>query len=704
MQLCLPGGLLTEPIAGQGFRRVEESMAKYSSESIRNITFIGGSDAGKTSLVDALLFKAGIASRLGKIDDETSLSDFDPDEKSKKHSLNLSVLHLNHQKKELNLLDSPGYPDFIGEAISSLYAAETALISINAFNGIVYNTRRMWDEATERGLAKVISINKLDMENIEWDVLISNIKEIFGQNCQPVMLPDATGSNLSTVVNCLFDADSAPDAIKDAAEEASLSAVESLVENDDALMEKYLEGETISPDEVKKLLKLAIREGTFVPILCTSVEKDLGVDLVLDFLAEYTPSPLDGPFRKAKVGDDEIVLDPREFTNPSAFVFKSVTDPYVGKLNYVRVFTGSLPADSMFYNVRTEKTEKIGTLLRCQGKETEGVQEAVAGDIVVVPKVETLEVSDTLCNDKNKVTLAEMVHPQPMVALAVTPKSRNDEQKISTALKKLNAEDPTFNAERDAQTGEMVTTGISMLHLETMLSRLKSRFKVEVETKLPKVPFRETIQASADGHHKHKKQTGGHGQYGEVYLTLDPVERGEGFVFSDEIVGGVIPRQYIPAVEKGIRELLENGILAGYPIVDVKSRVYDGSYHDVDSSEASFKMAAAKAFRDAFEKAKPVLLEPVVIVEVSVPSRFMGDITSDLNGRGARIQGMDAMGDLQIIKALAPLREVQRYSTELRSLTAGEGSYTLTFSHYDPMPAQKAEEIIAQSKKDEEDG
>ncbi len=679
-------------------------MAKYSSESLRNITVIGGSDSGKTSLVDALLFKAGVASRLGKIDDETSLSDFDPDEKAKKHSLNLSVLHLNHKKAEMNLLDAPGYPDFIGEAISSLYAAETALISINAFNGIVYNTRRMWDEATERRLAKVIVINKLDMENIEWDTLIGSIRETFGQHCQPIMLPDATGSNLSAVANCLFDPGSAPDAIKDAAEEASLAAIESLVENDDALMEKYLEGETISPDEVKNLLKVGIREGTFVPILCASVEKDLGVDLILDFLAEYTPSPLDGPFRKAKVGDDEVVLDPREFTNPSAFVFKSVTDPYVGKLNYVRVFTGGLPADSMFYNVRTEKTEKIGTLLRSQGKETESVQEAVAGDIVVIPKVETLEVSDTLCNDKNKLVFDDMVHPQPMVALAVTPKSRADEQKISTALKKLNAEDPTFSADRDPQTAEMVTMGISMLHLETMLGRLKSRFKVEVETKLPKVPFRETIQTAADGHHKHKKQTGGHGQYGEVYLTLEPVERGEGFVFSDEIVGGVIPRQYIPAVEKGIRETLDKGILAGYPVVDIKARITDGSYHDVDSSEASFKMAAAKAFRDAFASAKPVLLEPVVLIEVSVPSRFMGDITSDLNGRGARIQGMDAMGDLQIIKALAPLREVQRYSTELRSLTAGEGSYTLTFSHYDPMPAQKAESIIAQDKKDDDEG
>jgi elongation factor G len=437
--------------------------------------------------------------------------------------------------------------------------------------------------------------------------------------------------------------------------------------------------------------------------LCASVENDLGVGEILDFLAEFLPSPMEGPFRTGKKDDAEVTLDPSEFKEPAAFVFKSVTDPYVGKLNYVRIYTGALNTDSSFYNTRTEKAEKIGTLLRCQGKETEGIEATVPGDIVVIPKVETLELSDTLCSDKCKVVLPRMEHPQPMVSLAVKPKSRNDEQKISTVLKKLNNEDPTFLADRDAQTGEMVVTGISMLHLETTLGRMKSRFKVDVETSLPKVPYRETIQQSAEGHHKHKKQTGGHGQYGEVYLVLEPVERGEGFVFSDEIVGGVIPRQYIPAVEKGARETIAQGILAGYPVVDVKLRLVDGSYHDVDSSEASFKMAASKAFKDAFEKARPVLLEPIVLVEVSVPSRFMGDITSDLNGRGARIQGMDSMGDLQIIKALVPLREVQKYSTELRSITAGEGSYLLSFSHYDLVPGSKAEAIIAQSKKGEEE-
>jgi elongation factor G len=678
-------------------------MAKYASEDIRNITFIGGSDSGKTSLVDALLFKSGAATRLGKVDDETSLSDFDPDEKSKKHSLSLSLLYATHMKKQINILDTPGYPDFIGDAISSLYAAETAVIAINAFNGIVYNTRRMWDEATRLGLAKVITINKLDIENIEWDTLLDNIKDAFGQHCHPVIIPDGTGQNLSTLVNCLFEAESAPDSIKDAAEEACLTATETLVESNDELMEKYLEGEKIGKDEIKGLLRTAIREGTFVPILCTCVEKDLGVGEILDFVAEFAPSPIEGPFRKALKDEEEILLDPKEYTEPVATVFKSITDPYVGKLNYVRVLTGNLSVDSVFYNSRTEKTEKIGTLLRSQGKETESIPEGVAGDIVVIPKVETLELSDSLCLEKSKITIAPMEHPLPMVSLAVTPKSRNDEQKISTALRKLNNEDPTFNAGRDATTGEMVVTGISMLHLETLLRRLKTRFKVDVETKLPKVAYRETIRKAAEGHHKHRKQTGGHGQYAEVKLILEPVERGEGFVFSDEIVGGVIPRQYIPAVEKGIREILDQGILAGYPVVDAKARIIDGSYHDVDSSEASFKMAAAKAFRDAFGNAGPVLLEPVVFVDVAIPSRFMGDVNGDLNSRGARIQGMDSMGDLQTIKALVPLREVQQYSTELRSITSGEGSYTITFSHYDPVPSQKVAAIIAQSKKDDEE-
>jgi len=679
-------------------------MAKYSAEDIRNITLIGGSDSGKTSLVDALLFKGGATNRLGKIDDDSSLSDFDPDEKAKKHSLNLSVLHLSHNKKELYLLDAPGYPDFIGEAISTLYASELALVCVNAFNGVLYNTRRLWDEATNLGLARAIVVNKLDLDNVDWDSLIGSIKEAFGQNCQPIMIPDGTGAELTSITDILFKADTAPEANKDAAEETSMEAVESLVEADDALMEKYLEGDPISPDELRVLLKKGIAAGTFIPIFCTSVEKDLGVAELLDFVAEYAPAPTDGPFRKAYKGEEEIVLDPGAVTDPVAFVFKSVTDPYVGKLNYVRIFSGGLSSDSLFYNPRTEKTEKIGTLLRCQGKETEGITESMPGDIVVIPKVETLELSDTLCSEKSHLVMKSMEHPQPMVSLAVTPKSRNDEQKISSAIRKLDAEDATFKAERDQQTGELVVTGVSMLHLETMLARMKTRFKVEVETSLPKVPFRETIQSSSEGHHKHKKQTGGHGQYGEVKLILEPVERGEGFIFSDEIVGGVIPRQYIPAVEKGIREILDAGIIAGYPVVDVKSRIIDGSYHDVDSSEASFKVAAAKAFRDAFEKSKPVLLEPIVLMEVTIPSRFMGDISSDLNGRGARIQGMDSIGDLQIIKALAPLREVQKYSTELRSLTAGEGSYSVTFSHYDLVPSSKVDAIIAQSKKGEDEG
>jgi elongation factor G len=679
-------------------------MAKYSAEDCRNIAFVGGSDSGKTSLVDALLFKGGAVTRIGKIDDGTSVSDYDPEEKEKKQSLNLAIMHLNHNKREVVLLDTPGYPDFIGEAISALYASETAIVNVNAFNGIVYNTRKLWEEATKLDLAKVVIVNKVDMENVVWDELIENLKKFFGDNLFPVFLPDTTGGGVSFIADCLGGPGKAPDSMKDRVEEARVALVESLVEQDETLMEKYLEGEEIALEDLENLLRIAIRERTIVPILCTSQEKDLGVAETLNFLTEYLPSPMDGLYRTARKGEEEITLNPKEITDPVGFIFKSVTDPYVGKMNYIRMYTGSIAAGQTVYNPRTEKGEKIGNLFRPQGKELEPVQgETVVGEIVVFTKIESLENSDTITSEKSGFVVPDMVMPQPMVSLAVSAKSRNDEQKLGTALRKLDTEDPTFIAERDTQTGEMIMTGISMLHLEVIIGRMKSRYKVEVHTRLPKVPLQETIQGTSEGHHKHKKQTGGHGQYGEVKMIIEPTERGAGFDFQDKIVGGVIPKQYIPAVEKGIREVLDKGVIAGYPIVDVRTRIVDGSYHDVDSSEASFKIAGTKAFKNAFMNARPVLLEPIVNIEVSVPGRFMGDINSDLNGRRGRIQGMDAIGDLQIIKAQVPLQEIQTYSTDLRSITAGEGSYTIEFSHYDLVPHKIAEDYIARFKGDEDE-
>ncbi len=679
-------------------------MAKYSTEELRNIALVGGTDAGKTSLVDALLFKSGAVTRIGKIDDGSSVSDYDAEEKEKVHSLNLSIMHLNHNKKRINLLDAPGYPDFIGEAVSALYASETAVISVNVFNGIVTNTRKLWEESGKQNLARVIIVNKIDMENANWDGLIKNLRTFFGDNLYPVFLPDATGGAVSTIVDCLNNPEAAPEGMKARVAEARTALVESLVEIDEALMEKYLAGATITAEELKKLMQTALRENSLVPILCTCVEKDLGVAETLDFLADFTPGPKDGPYRTAMKGEEEIRLDPREINEPAGFVFKSVTDPYVGKMNFVRIYTGSIAPGMIMVNPRTEKVEKIGNMFQPQGKELEAIQApAVAGDIVVFTKIETLENSDTITDEKFGIVIPPMEMPTPMVSLAVSPKNRNDEQKLGAALRKLNTEDATFIAKRDAQTAEMIMTGISMLHLETIIGRMRTRYKVEVETKLPKVPLCETIQATAEGHHKHKKQTGGHGQYGEVEMILEPTERGEGFVFSDEIVGGVIPKQYIPAVEKGIREMLQNGVIAGYPIVEVKARIVDGAYHEVDSTEASFKMAGRRAFKKAFLAARPVLLEPIVKIEISIPSKYMGDINSDLNGRRGRIQGMDTIADLQIIKAQIPLQEIQTYSTDLRSITAGEGSYTIEFSHYDLVPAKIAEAIAAKHKSDDEE-
>ncbi|MEE9488677.1 MAG: elongation factor G [Candidatus Brocadiales bacterium] len=680
-------------------------MATHQTKDIRNVAFIGHGASGKTSLVEAMLFRCGVTSRLGSVDDGTSIADFELDEKEKKHTIDAALLPCEWHGKAINILDTPGYPDFIAQTIGALSAVETAVLVISATGGVQVNTRKFWSLVAGRGAARVIVVSRLDGENIELDKLLDSITENFGQNCLPLNLPVGTGNGFKGVVSVLEPPGDIPADVIGDVQASRETLVEKAVEADDEVMNKYLEGVDLSPEELKGCVAKAVAGGHLVPILFTSYRKTLGIDELLDTIVDFAPDPLSGVERRARdiQKDEEIPVEADEKAPFSAQVFKCVTDPFVGKLVFFRVFSGALDGDLSFYNSNVEKNEKAGHIFKVLGKEQKVVDRVIAGDIGAMAKVETINISDTMCSPKRQLSFPPIVFPTPMVSLAVEPKSKGAEQKLSGSLTKLTEEDPTLKISRDRQTHEMVITGTSALHLDTILHRLKKRFDVDVATHEPKIPYKETITAKADAQYKHKKQSGGRGQYGEVHIKIEPRARGEGFEFVNKIVGGKIPGQYIPAVEKGLRETLDKGILAGYPVVDVRVTLYDGSFHTVDSSEAAFKMAASKAFRKGFDQARPVLIEPVVHIEVTIPGEFMGEISGNLTSRRGRIIGMDTVGQMQVIKASIPMSEVVRYETELKSMTGGQGSYTMEFSHYDPLPTHLAQSVIAQGKKVEEE-
>ncbi len=646
----------------------------------KNVVLLGHSGCGKTMLVEAMLYKAGVINRMGSIREGNTVSDFDPEEKERQASINSTVVHLSWKDVDVNVLDAPGYPDFVGQAIPAASVADAALLCVSAVAGIEVNTRHSWKLLESLGLPRAVVITKLDGENADFEKCVGEVQETFGKKCRVLMRPEGDG------VSFVLDGEG----------EEKDALVEAVVEVDEDLLNRYLEGEEISAEEIKKALKAAVASGEIVPILCVAAEKEIGVETLLDFVVEVLP---DASQKVLPLAEDSE--EPGDAF--SAQVFKLVSDPFVGKISFMRVFTGKVEDGQTVVNTRSGNKIKLAHIFRAQGKEQEPVKEAVAGDIVCAAKIEDLQIGDTVVMNGGKVVYRPFDAPEPMVALAVEPKKRGDEAKISGALEKLTQEDITFKVTRDSRTNEMVISGMSTLHLDVMLSRLKDRFDVEVETKDPKIPYKETITRGAQGHHKHKKQTGGRGQYGEVYLRVAPRERGEGFEFRSEVVGGNIPSQYIPAVEKGVRETMEKGVLAGYPVDDIEVVVYDGSYHTVDSSEASFKIAASKAFKDAFMNARPCLLEPVVEIQVTVPASMVGEITGDINSRRGKILGIDAHGSMQTITAHVPLAEVTRYSTDLRSMTGGEGSYTLQFSHYDIVPQHIAEKLIQQKQQEDEE-
>jgi len=685
-------------------------MAKTTIDQVRNVALVGHGGAGKTMLIESMLFAAGVTKRLGAVDEGTSVSADDPEEKDRQNSINAAVVHLSHKDVAMNLIDAPGYPDYVAEAIESLRAVETAVIVIGAAAGIGVNTRRMWAEAEREGLARFIVVSRMSADNVMFEDLLTQIQEVFGKQCIPMTLPVGQAKQFSGVVSTVKLPDAIPDGVLGDPQSTHDNLHETALEADDTLLERYLEGEELSEAEITGAIAKAVAAGLVVPVFVLDSLKEatpgkpgIGVAELMDAVADFAPSPVTGVHRKLVDGETETEILPTPDGPFIAQVFKILTDPFVGKLSYTRVFSGKLSPENGLNIARTGEHYKINQFLRLQGKDQSPIPQVAAGDILAIPKLEDLRLGDTLTDGKVKGSVASVPFPQPMVSLAVEPKSRGDEGKISGALAKMAEEDPTFKVSRDRQTGETVISGISTLHLEMMLSRMKRRFNVEVSTKQPKIPYLETVISKAEGHYRHKKQTGGRGQFGEVYLRVEPQERGKGFEFVDEIFGGSIPSNFMPAVEKGIREACDKGIIAGFPVIDVKVAVYDGKDHPVDSSEAAFKIAGGRAFADAFEKAQPVLLEPIVIVEVTVPSNFLGDITGDINSRRGRIIGMDSAAGMQIVRTQVPLSEVLRYATELRSMTGGQGSYTLEFSHYDVVPGNIAQGIIAQHKKEKDE-
>jgi elongation factor G len=696
-------------------------MSKYKVEDIRNIALCGHGGCGKTTLADKLLVKTGAVTTEPSVDAGTSICDFDPEEKLHKRTIESSVIHFEHAGKRFNIVDTPGYADFIGQTIGALRGVDTAAIVINAHSGIEVNTRRVFKEAEKAGVGRILVINKMDEHNIDFPALIERIRDTFGNRCVLFNVPQGHGGDFKGVVGTLKPPGGAAGTLVDPAE-IHTALIESIIEVDEELMMKYFEGEEPSPEQLSSLLVRAVAAGTLIPILCCSGKSGTGLGELLDALVQCALPPTAIARKATREGTEfEVKADP---AGPLvAQVFKTRIDPFVQKLSFIRVYSGTMKKDETVPTTTARKGLKLGPLLEVQGAETKPVDSASAGDIIAIAKMEDLHTGTSL----GVAEMPKIPFPTPMVGLAVTPKSRNDEAKLSASLHKIVEEDSTFRLDRDPQTKELVTTGMSELHLQIIRERLHRRDKLDVETKPPKIPFRETIQTTAEGMYRHKKQSGGRGQFGEVHIRMFPFPRGtkpeefvvkerfpsmkdfhhdehHNYVWINSVVGGTIPTNFLPAVEKGFKERMERGVIAGHMVQDVAVEVHFGKHHEVDSSEAAFKTAGSMAFRNVFQQARPALLEPIVKMEITVPEANVGDVYSDMSSRGGRVQGSDsAGGGYQTVFAEVPLREVTTYARTLSSMTGGQGSFSMEFAHYDVMPANVQQEIISKAQLHEEE-
>ena len=696
-------------------------MAKVSVGDIRNIALCGHGGSGKTTLCDKLLVKTGAVSGDPSVDAGTSICDFDAEEKAHKRTIESSIIHFSHAGKRFNVIDTPGYTDFIGQTIGALRAADTALIAINAHSGIEVNTRRVFKEAEKAGIGRAIAITKMDGDNIDFPKLLDNIRDSFGTACVPFNVPVGHGAGFKGVVSTLTPPANASGALLNPAD-IHTQLIESIIEVDEKLMEKYFEGAEPTQEQLASLITQAVATGSLIPMVCVSAKTTAGLTELLDALVQCALPP--GAVKRVATKDGQEVESKPDPAGPLvAQVFKTRIDPFVQKLTYIRVYSGTIKKDQTIVTDTNRKGVKLGPILEVQGGTTTPVESASAGEIVAIAKMEELHTGTTL----GEYVMPKIVFPTPMVGQAVSPKSRNDEAKLSASLHKIVEEDSTFRLDRDAQTKELVTMGMSELHLAMIRERLHRRDKLDVDVKPPKIPFRETILANAEGSYRHKKQSGGRGQFGEVHIRMYPFPRGtkpedyctkerfahmkefhynepHNFVWINSVVGGTIPGNFLPAVEKGFMERLEKGVIAGYMVQDVAVEVHFGKHHEVDSSEAAFKIAGSMAFRNVFQQARPALLEPIVKMEITVPESNVGDIYSDMSSRGGRVQGSDnAGGGFTTVFAEVPLREVMTYSRTLSSVTGGQGSFAMEFAHYDVMPGQVQQEIISKAQLHEEE-
>ena len=676
-------------------------MSGYSTEQIRNIVLVGHTGAGKTSLFEALLYAGGTIASAGSLERGTTVSDHDPAERERQHSLNSAIASIEHADTHINLIDTPGYPDFRGPALSAFDAVETCAVVVNAALGIEHSTRRLMDYAKARGKSRILVVNRIDAEGVNLAAVLASLREAFGNECLPINLPASDNAGASRVVDCFFHPDGESDLGPVSVWHQQL--IDQVVEVNETVMDHYLDlGEDgLTPQELHDAFEQCLREGHLVPICFTSSRTGTGVKELLDIAAKLLPHPGEAnppPFVKGTGNDAQpITAEPDPKKHVIADVFKIVNDPFVGKLSVFRVYQGTIRRDSQIFIDDGRKPFKVGHLFKLRGKDHLEIDHAIPGDIAAIAKIEEIHFDAVLhdSHDEDQIHLKPFTYPAPMFGLAIEAATRGQEQKLATALHRLAEEDPCFHVEHNIEMNETVIRGLGELHLRTMVERMKSRYGVEVKSHPPRIPYRETIAARSEGHYRHKKQTGGAGQFGEVFLRIEPLPRGGGFEFHDAVKGGTIPGQFIPAVEKGVRQVLEGGAIAGYPLQDIRVTVYDGKYHTVDSKEVAFVAAGKKAFLDAIGKAQPQILEPIVNIEVAVPERHMGDITGALAGKRARISGTDAgQGNEILIKAQAPLSELTDYAAELKGITAGRGRYSLDFSHYEPVPGNVQRQLV----------